>query len=359
MARKVGASTLASCGGCHFYGGGGDGVKHGDLDSSLLRADKKLDVHMAAKGARFTCTNCHTARKHHISGRCYSQPAPGEKKLALPLDDGNRLACESCHSAQPHKRKQILNHHTDRVACQTCHIPYFARGGVATKVWWDWSTAGKFTADGKPLVRKDEFGNLVYHGKKGDMGWLRDAEPEYFWYNGAMDYFQASDKIPEKSQLIQINSLRGGALDPASRIYPFKVMRGVQPFDPVNRSLVIPYLFGKKGSGAYWGDYDWKKAVTVGMAEAGLPFSGEIDFIRTDMFWPITHMVTVKEEALDCAACHSRDGRLAKLKGFYLPGRDRAVWLDRLGLIILLLTLAGILVHAALRWRAGCSGRKD
>ncbi|WP_227842163.1 hypothetical protein [Vreelandella zhuhanensis] len=32
-----------------------------------------------------------------------------------------------------------LNEHTRALACQTCHIPTFARGGVPTKMGWDWS----------------------------------------------------------------------------------------------------------------------------------------------------------------------------------------------------------------------------
>ena len=34
-ARSVGVPTRQNCGGCHFRGGGGNAVKHGDLDSSL------------------------------------------------------------------------------------------------------------------------------------------------------------------------------------------------------------------------------------------------------------------------------------------------------------------------------------
>jgi hypothetical protein len=35
VAQSVGRTSRTSCGSCHFYGGGGDGVKHGDIDSSL------------------------------------------------------------------------------------------------------------------------------------------------------------------------------------------------------------------------------------------------------------------------------------------------------------------------------------
>jgi len=350
VAQHVGASSRVNCGRCHFYGGGADGVKHGDLDSSLFNPDKKLDVHMDAKGLNYACTKCHVTRAHQISGRKYLQPAPGKHRLALPRDDGNRLMCESCHSRQPHKTR-ILNAHTARVACQSCHIPRYARGGVYTKVWWDWSTAGKFTPDGKMIAKKDKNGTLIYHTKKGDMRWARDVVPEYRWYNGSMRYYESGRKIPTGTKEVALNTPQGGPGDPAARIFPFKVMRGKQPFDPENRILIVPHLFGKKGSGAYWSDYDWQKAAAGGMKAAGLPFSGRVDFIETAMFWPITHMVAPKEESVACGECHRRDdGRLAGLEGIYLPGRDRSKGLDKAVWILILITAFVILNHAGMRW---------
>jgi len=35
VAQSVGTPSRFNCGTCHFYGGGGDAVKHGDLDSSM------------------------------------------------------------------------------------------------------------------------------------------------------------------------------------------------------------------------------------------------------------------------------------------------------------------------------------
>ena len=35
VAQNVGKPSRFNCGTCHFYGGGGDAVKHGDLDSSM------------------------------------------------------------------------------------------------------------------------------------------------------------------------------------------------------------------------------------------------------------------------------------------------------------------------------------
>ena len=65
--------------------------------------------------------------------------------------DFSRASCESCHGSTPHDR-QKLDDHVDTLACQTCHVPAFARGGVATKMWWDWSTAGRLDADSTGLM---------------------------------------------------------------------------------------------------------------------------------------------------------------------------------------------------------------
>ena len=56
-AQSVGLPGRKNCGSCHFYGGGGDGVKHGDLDSSLAKPNKALDVHMGTDGQDFSCTD--------------------------------------------------------------------------------------------------------------------------------------------------------------------------------------------------------------------------------------------------------------------------------------------------------------
>ncbi len=347
MAQNVGLPGRRNCGACHFYGGGGDGVKHGDLDSSLIKPDKNLDVHMAVSGPNFSCTACHTTVNHQVAGRYYREPAPVVHKLALPKDYGNRISCESCHSAAPHQLSK-LNDHTDKVACQTCHIPEFARGGVPTKMWWDWSTAGKFTPDGKMIVKKDEHGWLTYHTKKGDMLWDEKVKPVYAWYDGSMDYLGGEDTFDDRRP-VALNHPRGSYADPRARIFPFKLFRGKQVYDRERKKLVIPKLFGKKGTGAFWAEFNWDKAVAAGMREEHLDYSGKIGFVQTKMYWPITHMVAPKEKALACGDCHSHHGRLAQLTGFYLPGRDSSSLLDALGWLLVAVSLVGTFVHAGLR----------
>ena len=299
VARNAGATSRATCGACHFYGGGGDAVKHGDLDSSLLTPTRALDVHMGTDGLNFTCTTCHQTRGHVIPGSRYSKPAPDSQ------------LCENCHTAAPHKSNDRLNAHTARVACQTCHVPTFARGGHATKMSWDWSTAGVKNPDGSNKIVKDADGNPVYDTMKGTFEWSANVVPEYVWFNGQVDYVGLDD-ILDPAQVVTINSLRGDINDPKARIVPVKRFTGVQPFDAGRGTLAIPHLYpsGPTDTDAYWKGYDWDKALKAGMTYAGRDYSGQLGWIKTEMFWIENHMVAPKEQALQCIDCHSPNGRI-------------------------------------------------
>ena len=127
-------------------------------------------------------------------------------------------------------------------------------------------------------------------------------------------------------------------------------MRGIQPYDPINKTLIQLHTFGIKGSGAFWADYDWDSAIVNGMEYLELPYSGEYDFIYSESHWPINHMVAPAEDALTCVECHSSDGVLKNLTGFYLPGRDKSKLIDTLGIIFIILTIAGVTFHGIMRF---------
>lgn len=357
VAQSVSRPTRKNCGTCHFFGGGGDGVKHGDMDSSLMKPNKDLDVHMGTDGKNFDCVRCHTTDLHQIAGRTYATPAAPHRKSLVEDDTISKITCESCHTREPHKPGVKANDHTDKVACQSCHIPEFARVNP-TKMSWDWSKAGE-KKNGKPFMKKGPLGKPAYHTLKGEFVWAKNVEPEYFWYNGSIDAITAVDMI-DPGKAVQINWPIGSRDDPNSRIAPFKTHRGKQPYDKINKTLLIPHLFGKKGSGAYWADWDWKNALTSGMQKAGLSFSGDFDWVETAYVYPITHMVAPKEKSLSCTACHSKtDSRLAKLTGFYMPGRDTSRVIDFVGWGVVLASLIGVLIHALGRMLARGNGRKE
>lgn len=351
IAQKVGKTSRDTCGACHFNGGGGDGVKHGDLDSSMAAPDKDLDVHMDAAGLDFTCATCHKTSSHDVAGSRYTPTAKDDKGAHLrgAAAGGNPATCVSCHGTSPHKREARLNEHATKVACQTCHIPTFARGGVATKMTWDWSTAGQRDAKGQAITRKDAKGRITYESRKGDFTLAENVKPEYAWFNGEVKYTLLTDKIEKSAQPTRINALGGSPTDGKSMIWPLKVFRGSQPYDPVNKTLITPHTAGNDDTG-FWKNLDWDKAIPVGMNDSGAPYSGKFDFIRTEMSWPITHMVAPREKALGCADCHTANGRLAGIEGVYLPGRDANAWVDRAGWALALLVLAGTAAHGARRF---------
>ena len=338
IAQHIGKPTRDNCGVCHFFGGGGNNVKHGDLEMSMFTPDRSIDVHMAVEGANLICVDCHTTENHQMKGKIYS----------LSSMNVNRSTCEQCHTETPHE-DNILNEHTIKVACQTCHIPAYAKAN-STKMYWDWSTAGKLK-DGKPYTEEDSLGNHTYMSIKGSFEWGNNLTPDYVWFNGTADHYLLGDEIKDTTKPLVLNQLHGAYGDFNSKIIPVKIHKAKQIYDPVNKLLIQPHLLDeKKGEGAYWVDFNWNEASEYGMSRIGLPYSGEYDFIETEMYWPINHMVAPKEESLSCESCHSRENsRLANLTDFYMPGRDYNSYVEFFGKLIIILTLLGVLTHGAIR----------
>ncbi len=281
-AQSVGTPTRQNCGGCHFNGGGGNAVKHGDLDSSLFYPSEDVDVHMGRYD--FQCVDCHKTKDHQIGGH----------SISVSVNDENNIACTDCHSETLHADERI-NAHTDTVACQTCHIPEGATRD-ATKMYWDWSTAGQDLPENPHEYLKIK-GSFIYED---------NFIPEYYWFNGNADRYILGDKInPDKPTLI--NPPLGDITDPEAKIWPFKVHRAKQIYDPNYNILLQPKTVGE---GGYWTEFDWNLAAKLGAEASGIPYSGEYDFTETWMYWPLSHLVQPKEAALQCSDCHSDNGRM-------------------------------------------------
>lgn len=360
VAQKVGKTSRDTCGACHFRGGGGDGVKHGDMDTSLAAPEGEVDIHMDAAGLDFTCGTCHKTSSHDVPGSRYTPTAidKGGAHIRGKDKQGNPATCVACHSNAPHKEaKQAarLNHHANKVACQTCHIPEFARGGVPTKMVWDWSTAGKLDKDGKQFTIKDEKGHDIYASHKGDFVLGENVKPEYRWFNGEITYTLLGDKIEKGDKPTQINRIGGSPSDGKSLIWPMKIMRGKQPYDPVNKTLVTPHTAGNDDTG-FWKNLDWEKAIETGMRTSGAPFSGKVDFVETEMYWPTTHMVAPKDKALGCTECHARDGRLKGIEGVYMPAQHNNRLVDTVGWAVVFMAILGVLGHGLIRVIAARKG---
>ncbi len=345
VAQHIGIPGKDNCGVCHFWGGGGNNVKHGDLEKALLDCSREVDVHMTSEGENMTCSDCHVTQKHKMAGKLY----------ALSSENVDRATCEYCHTEKPHT-DNILNEHNIRVACQTCHIPIYAKVN-GTKMIWDWSTAGRLDEGGRLIYEHDIHGNHNYLSIKGNFVYDNHVVPEYYWFNGIADHFLITDTI--KQVPVQMNTLDGAYRDKGqyqrskqpSKIWPVKVHRGKQIYDPVNKTLIQPKLWSpNKGEGAYWADFDWEIAAEKGMEYIELPFSGEIDFVETEMYWPLNHMVSPADQSLKCIDCHTREGgRLENLTDFYLPGRDFNPIIETAGVTMIIISLILVLMHGICR----------
>jgi len=336
-AKSVGRPTRSNCGTCHFFSGGGNNVKHGDLEKSLFTANRDVDVHLGLDGIDMECVDCHTATHHQMKGRMYS----------LSSTNRNRLLCEDCHTTTPHK-EDILNEHTVKVACQTCHIPEYAKVNK-TNTYWDWSKAGKLK-NGKPYHVLDKEDNHLYLSIKGSFVWKKHLKPQYVWFNGTAGHYFLGDKF-NPDTVLDLNYLYGNYNDKNSKIIPVKIHRTIQIYDPVYKWLIAPKLWGnKKGDSAYWQDFNWDLANKAGMDYHNLPYSGKYAWAKTDMYWPLNHMVSTKDKSVKCIECHTRNNsRLANLTGFYMPGRDHSSLIDTIGWIVILLSLIGVLIHGGIR----------
>ncbi|MBI5839426.1 MAG: tetrathionate reductase family octaheme c-type cytochrome [Chloroflexi bacterium] len=285
-AQSVRVPTRENCGKCHFDGGGGNGVKHGDLDESLYFPSENLDVHMGKLD--FQCTDCHVTENHQILGRMLADN--------YTIDPTEQVSCEQCHTNQQHEDER-LNTHLASVACQTCHIPALALEDP-TKVFWDWSQAG---LEG----RVDD--HFTYLKIKGTFVYDKNFAPTYLWFNGDNEYrYILGDKI-DPTKPTYINKPAGSIEDQTAKIFPFKLHIAKQPYDAANNYLLQPVT---SGEGGFWTTFDWDSAFKLAAPITGLDYSGQYGFTETYMYWPTTHMVQSSDNALQCDDCHGENGRM-------------------------------------------------
>jgi hypothetical protein len=268
---------------CHQHNMGGDSYHGNEAAQSLGHENKRL-LHAAKRGTAYgpaedvharaglDCLDCHTARGHKIArGRA------GVDLISNDLPDVD-VACELCHTDAPHykdpRASAILNGHTARVACETCHITRLSDDNMVLVDWLD------------PVWDPEEgiySPRLVL--KSGD---VREAV-EYLWFNnkgtifanalgsnpnGSSDYdplmnqLRRYDKVPglvirgggvenndflaplpeelreQREQMIE-GDLRPVMESGTSKIYPFKLFNA-RMFEDMNNqgpfgSMILPF----------------------------------------------------------------------------------------------------------------------
>jgi hypothetical protein len=140
---------------------------------------------------------------------------------------------------------------------------------------------------------------------KGRFIYEKNITPDYFWFDGTAKHYIMGDKM-DPSEVTLITEPQGTIDNPNAKIWPFKIHTAKQVYDVEYKHLLQPKTFGK---GGYWTEFDWDQALRLGSEATGLPYSGEYDFTDTAMFWPLTHMVSPSENALQCFDCHTKEGK--------------------------------------------------
>ncbi|MEE4216744.1 MAG: hypothetical protein V2I48_03995 [Xanthomonadales bacterium] len=288
--QTVHKPTRASCLQCHAKAGGGDAVKRGDLALATAHtADKQYDVHMATSGADLNCQSCHVPENHRF---------PGKGSDIRPTDlVGVDLNCSNsgCHGSSPHDNSNI-NRHTEKVACQTCHIPVYAKdasdsiASEATELHRSWQSGSDHAQPPfHPVLSK-----------------ANDQVPVYRHWNRASDNYLLFDTVYEdwETGTYHTSVPDGAADDPDSKLYPFKYKTSDYPLRTESSQLIA------LDTKVFFATADADAAARAGLVNMGFSWEDEYQWVTTDTYQLLNHQVSPEDDALKCSACHMNTARM-------------------------------------------------
>jgi len=260
-ARNVQQPTREMCSRCHLGAAGGPNYKHGDYPTL-----PEVDVHVVVG---LQCVDCHITQEHKIAGGGYM--------IAHELPEVE-VVCTNCHTEEPHQSgaAALINKHLERVACQTCHIPFIARD------------------PDYPTQMTRDYTQPTYNEAKGlygpQIGKQNDVVPTYLWWDSHRM------ETPPKP----IGSIR----DSGAKITPWKPLTVTLAYDAETHTPI--YI----KQGVYKIKGDLTAAVNAGVEASGQEYSGEWEGETELMYFDVQHQVAPAAESLQCADCHSEGGRL-------------------------------------------------
>ncbi len=331
-AQTVHTTTRKSCLNCHAGAAGSDGAKRGDLSKEIVDPSLDIDMHMSASGANLTCSDCHNTTLsdgtgHRLRGRGLD---------LRPNDVAERFTCENsgCHSDRPHsdfsnRTGSSNDTHAQKVACQTCHIPSYAKAEVGSEVARDWQdphpSAKACNGRGGWLPRED----------KGGLG-AEALIPSYAWFDGTSEIYylgESLDNVPTVPLVADVAASFIGNFqtgDPAyviglpngnvtdtsleTKLYPMKEHWGKLARNDTDNTLVGHSTFEYFRTGSFC------RAVAVGLGLdevsvdpssvcEGFPGGTEMPpnttTVAVHTYQTINHGVETRAGALKCGDCHA------------------------------------------------------
>ncbi|MCG6947826.1 MAG: hypothetical protein LJE93_02775 [Acidobacteria bacterium] len=288
-ARTVHRPVRSTCLQCHAKAGGGDAVKRGDLTLAQgSTTDFEFDVHMATTGANLECQACHTFTEHRVAGKGSD---------LRPTDSAAILECANCHAdmASGEHEGESIDRHTDRVACQTCHIPTYAKDASdseateATEVHRTWLGTHSTSAPFHPIMDK-----------------ANDLVPEYRFWNRLSDNYLLGDVATVDSHTGRYPTSRplGDVADADAKLYAFKYKTALQPITNDTSQLIA------LDTSVFFATSDADAATRQGLANMGLSTETAYSWVETDTYQMLNHQVSPSGQALQCNDCHGSTSRM-------------------------------------------------
>lgn len=292
LIKGVHKPTKTTCLNCHAKAGGSDWTKRGDLGLTSANPAATEDVHLASVangGAGLTCTSCHIPTNHKIPGRGID---------LRPTEGGAVKTCIDCHANMGNGGHAALgirvepDRHAKRVACQSCHIPAFGKGG-ATEMSRNWTAptwnAGLCNGQGAWAGEEVKVANVL---------------PDHVFFNGTSYVYalgQLLNRVDPLSGKTMMADANGGINDAlgTSKLVPIKRHQSTMAVmsSGTNSGKLIPF------------DVTWQfmtgfsdQAAEYGKTYAG--YTGTHQWKVVEAEQAINHGVSPRANVAACTNCH-------------------------------------------------------
>lgn len=262
------------------------------------------------------------------------------------------LSCEMCHDPEPtHRWLPYAGRHTDALACEVCHTPTLYSVAMESVDWtrldeaghptvtWRGCEAGCETA-ATDLVRGVEPVLLLREEEDGRTRLAPyNLVTNWYWTRG-------EEGAPVSLELVQEASARGTEVDAVrSRL----VELGVE--DPHLKGEIHPHPIHHAVAAGEWATrectacHEADSRLTRAMVLAPSTPHGEVPTFLEEDEARLAGSVEVDD---DGALIYTPSTAAA---GLYVLGHDVLGWANILGILVVLATLAGVIIHGGLRWR--------
>ncbi len=349
-AMAVVKPTSDNCLRCHEHNHGGDmyaknlaAQNRGYKNPRILHPGAKrgnptrgADIHYQAG---LQCLDCHETHGHLI--------ARGTRGTDLVSNDlpGVEVSCEKCHTGTPHIQNKttraFLNAHTDKLACETCHITHLTDENVVLRDWtepvfneeegiWVYKDILRSGKPGEALIYRWHNGNGSFMaGALGDnpnglnlyKSFTTNPDEHYKNFDYASYYektFRPLGKMG-KSKIAPFKRFNAKMYEDMSNQGPFGGM--LLPFDynvyyetgdpkaSVKKAMedpIIQMMYGTVFKKYMMDDFMYYMGIDKGWT---IPFSGNIEgkWMRQDATLMLNHSIT--KDAMKCESCHAEKSK--------------------------------------------------